>query len=86
MAQNNDIDNTRLSTRLYYLTDEDVRALESLIEKHPEIKGILDARSAKKWVWETIKSSAGWMIVVSGAIVLGYDSISKFIINVVGGG
>ena len=65
--------------KLSELSNDDLKAIEKLIERHQDIIKLVKKEEAWGMVFATIKTSALWITVVLGAIYMGLDKFSAFI-------
>lgn len=65
--------------KLSELSNDDLKAIEKLVERHQDILKMLKKEEAWGIVFTTIKTSALWITVVIGAIYMGLDRFTDFI-------
>ena len=65
--------------KLSELSNDDLKAIEKLIERHQDIIKLVKKEEAWGMVFSTIRTSALWITVVIGAIYMGIDKFSAFV-------
>ena len=66
-------------TKLSELSNDDLKAIEKLVERHQDILRILKKDEAWGIVMSTIKTGMLWVSIVVGGIYMGLDKFTEFI-------
>ena len=65
--------------KLSEFSNDDLKALDKLIEKNEDILRVLKKEEAWRMVLAAVKTGALWISVVLGALYMGFDKFTAFI-------
>jgi len=65
--------------KLSELSNDDLKAIEKLVERHQDILHILKKHEAWQIVLTTIKTGMLWVSIVVGGIYMGLDTFTEFV-------
>ena len=65
--------------KLSELSNDDLKAIEKLVERHQDIIRLVKKEEAWGLVLATLRNSALWVTVVVGAVYMGFDKFSAFV-------
>jgi len=65
--------------KLSELSNDDLKAIEKLVERHQDILHILKKNEAWEIVLKTIKTGMLWVSIVVGGIYMGLDTFTEFV-------